>query len=66
MTFFQHRSINTVGNWIVGTIWPFRNCQVEMHEEGFTCTCKKRPRDACNHIKSVQLGLLGVNQEFHK
>lgn len=66
MTFFQHRSINTVGNWIVGTVWAFRSCQVEMHEEGFTCTCKKRPRDACNHIKSVQLGLLGVSQVHNK
>jgi hypothetical protein len=66
MTYFQHRSINTVGNWIVGTTWPFRNCHVEMHEEGFSCTCKKRPIVKCNHIKSVELGLLGVNQAHHK
>jgi hypothetical protein len=66
MTYFQHRKIETVGNWIVGTIWAFRSCQVEMHDEGFTCTCKKRPTSKCNHIKSVELGLLGVGQEHHK
>ena len=66
MTYFQHRKIETIGNWIVGTIWVFRGCQVEMHDEGFTCNCKKKPRDACNHIKSVQFGILGVGQEYYK
>jgi hypothetical protein len=37
-----------------------------MHDEGFTCNCKKRLTVECYHIKSVQLGILGVNQGFHK
>lgn len=66
MTYFQHHKINTNGSWIVGTIWRFRSCQVEMFDAGFGCTCKKRPIVKCNHIKSVELGLLGVSQEHHK
>lgn len=66
MTYFQHKSINTKGNFLVGTIWPFRGAQVEMHEEGFSCNCKKRLTFVCNHIKSVQLGLLGVGQTHYK
>jgi hypothetical protein len=66
MTYFQHRKITTAGNSHVGTVWTFRSCQVEMHEEGFNCTCKKRPIVKCNHIKSVELGLLGVGQTYYK
>ncbi len=64
--YFEHHKITTKGNWHVGTVWPFRGCEVEMHEEGFSCTCKKRPTTKCNHIKSVELGLLGVGQQYWK
>ena len=66
MNYMQHRHINTKDNHLIGTIWPFRGAQVEMHEEGFSCTCKKRLTYVCNHIKSVQLGLLGVGQTHYK
>lgn len=66
MTYFQHHKITTQGNYLVGTAWTFRGCQVEMHEEGFTCNCKKRLTNVCNHIKSVHLGLLGVGQTYWK
>jgi hypothetical protein len=66
MTYFQHRSINTEKHPFIGFVWPFRNCQVELHSEGFTCTCKKRLTFKCNHIKSVELGILGVGQKYHK
>jgi hypothetical protein len=66
MTFFQHRAINTKGNYLVGTTWPFRGCHVEMHEDGLSCTCKKRLTYKCNHIISVELGILGVGQTYRK
>ena len=66
MTYFQHHKITTANNFHVGTVWPFRNCKVEMYEEGFNCTCKKRPMVKCNHIRSVELGLLGVGQTHYK
>lgn len=66
MTYFQHRSINTQGHQFVGTVWPFRGCQVEMHDEGFVCTCKKRLTFKCNHIKSVELGILGVGRTHYR
>ena len=66
MNYIQSKSINTVDHQFVGSTWQFRGCQVEMHDEGFTCNCKKKPRDACNHIKSVQFGILGVGQEYYK
>lgn len=66
MQYFVHKSINTQGHWMVGTQWPFRNAVVEMHDEGFTCNCKKRPTAKCNHIKSVELGILGVNAKEYK
>lgn len=66
MTYFKHHKINTVDNFLIGTVWTFRSAQVEMHEEGFICNCKKRPTTKCNHIKSVELGLLGVSQTYQK
>jgi hypothetical protein len=66
MKYFQHRKIETKDSHFIGMTWPFRNCDVEMHDEGFTCNCKKRLTVECYHIKSVQLGILGVNQGFHK
>lgn len=66
MTYFRHNKINHIGNFLIGTTWNFRSCFVEMFEEGFTCTCKKRPVVKCNHIKSVELGLMGVGQIHNK
>lgn len=63
---FSHRHINTDGSWLVGTIWPHGQFQVEMLSEGFVCNCKKKMAFECYHIKSVQFGLLGVNQEHRK
>jgi hypothetical protein len=39
---FQHHKIETKGNHLIGTSWPFRGCQVVMHEDGFTCNCKTK------------------------
>jgi hypothetical protein len=66
MIYFEHSKITTKGNYLVGTSWPFRGCQVVMHDEGFACNCKKRLTFVCNHIKSVQLGILGVGQTYWK
>lgn len=66
MNYIELRAIQTQNHFLVGTVWPFRSAEVEMHDSGFTCTCKKRLTYPCNHIKSVQLGLLGVNQVYQK
>jgi hypothetical protein len=58
---FQNKYINTVNHWLVGTKWPFRGCTVEMNEDGFICDCQKQPRQKCKHIKSVEMGIFGVN-----
>jgi hypothetical protein len=63
---FQTRNINTEGHYLIGTIWPFRSAQVEMHSDGFSCNCKKKPRDKCYHIKSVELGILGVDTKEYR
>lgn len=66
MNYFQMKSIDTRDHFSLGAIWTFRNCEVQMHTEGFTCNCKQRMQYKCNHIKSVELGLLGVNsKEYH-
>lgn len=59
------KSIETKGHCFVGTVWSFRNCQVEMHEDGFSCTCKKTLARKCPHIKSVELGMLGVGRQYY-
>lgn len=66
MQYFESKSITTQGHHFVGFVWPFRGCQVEMHEEGFTCNCKKNARTKCNHIRSVELGILGVNSKEYR
>jgi hypothetical protein len=66
MTLFQSKSINTNGHQFIGYVWKFRGCQVEMHANGFSCNCKKRHFAKCNHVKSVELGILGVNQIKYK
>lgn len=63
--FFKSKSIQTKGHLFIGTVWQFRGCEVEMYKEGFRCSCKTNPRTKCNHIKSVEMGILGVNlKEF--
>jgi hypothetical protein len=66
MNVIQFKNVRTENNFLVGTVWPFRNCQVEMHAEGFTCSCKKKTIYKCNHLKSVELGLLGVSSKEYQ
>ena len=66
MNYFQSKSINTKNHYLVGMTWPFRDCYVEMHNDGFACNCKKRLAYKCNHIKSVELGILGVGQTYYE
>lgn len=61
MNKFQSKFINTDRHVFVGLTWPFRGCEVELCEDGFTCTCREKHRYKCNHIKSVEFALAGVN-----
>ena len=62
---FQNKHIDTASHIFLGTKWAFRGCEVDMSTDGFACNCQKQPRFKCNHIKSVELGILGVNfKEF--
>lgn len=63
MTPFPHKYINTVGHWLLGVQWPFRGCSVTMTEDGLVCDCQKAPRFKCKHIKSVEMGIFGVNEK---
>ncbi len=63
---FAHKYINTEGHSMVDTKWTFRGCFVTMHETGFSCNCQKRPRQKCKHIKSVEMGILGVGCAKYK
>jgi hypothetical protein len=63
---FQSKHIDTASHIFLGTKWPFRGCEVDMYVEGFVCNCQKQPRIKCNHIKSVELGILGVNSKEFK
>lgn len=58
--------ITTQRHPFVGVVWQFRGCQVEMHEDGFSCSCKKTHREKCKHVKSVELGILGVNAKEYR
>lgn len=63
---FKSKYIDTNDHCFIGIKWPFRGCYVEMHPNGFSCTCQKKPRQKCKHIKSVEFGILGVNsKEYH-
>jgi hypothetical protein len=66
MKYFKSKFINTVGHAFNGTAWTFKGCEVIMHETGFACTCMKRMKYKCNHIKSVELGILGVGQTYYE
>ena len=62
MTIFQSGSVNTVNHWMVGTEWQYSKGVVVMHNDGFSCSCKKSPRKQCTHIQNVKLRILGVFQ----
>ncbi len=55
--------IQTEHHHMLGAVWNFRNFKVEMIPEGFSCNCKKNSKIKCYHIKSVELGLLGVDSK---
>lgn len=62
MNIFPASLINTQNHWMVGIQWPFAKGTVTMHDEGFSCTCQKKPRKACSHITNVKLRIYGVFQ----
>lgn len=66
MAVFECKYIDTSKHIFLGTIWPFRDCKVEMVQDGFSCNCQKKPRLKCRHIKSVELGILGVGQKYYE
>ena len=61
MNYFECKYIDTQNHFLIGMTWPFRDCNVEMHSEGLSCTCRKNAKYKCNHIKNVEFGILGVN-----
>ena len=63
MKIFPTSSINTNGHWAVGTQWQYAKGFVTMHDEGFSCTCKKKPNKPCNHIKNVKMRIYGTFDE---
>ena len=63
---FPASYINTKNHWAVGTQWQYAKGTVTMHDEGFSCTCKKNPRKACNHIRNVKLRIYGTFDEHYK
>ncbi len=65
MTIFSAGGMNTQNHWAVGTEWIYSKGVVTMHDEGFSCTCKKNPRVACSHIKNVKLRMYGVFDEYY-
>ena len=66
MTVFPASLINTSDHWLVGTEWRYAKGTVRMESDGFSCTCRKKPRVPCNHIKNVKLRLYGVFDENYK
>ena len=60
---FPSKHIRTEHHHLLGSIWDFRNFRVTMIPEGFECNCKKNSKIKCYHIKSVELGLLGVDSK---
>jgi len=65
LTIFPTHIIKTNNHFLVGTQWSYAKGVVTMHEEGFSCTCKKKPRVSCNHIKNVKLRLYGIFEEHY-
>jgi len=66
MKYFKSKYIGTKNHPFNGFSWAYRNCEVTMSQKGFSCTCMKRMIYKCNHIKSVELGILGVGQTHYE
>jgi hypothetical protein len=62
---FSTMGITTKGHWAVGTEWTYAKGTVTMHDDGFSCTCRKNPRVPCNHIKNVKLRMYGTFDEHY-
>jgi hypothetical protein len=62
---FPAGGITTQGHWLVDTEWQYRNAVVKMHDDGFSCSCKKNPIKPCSHIKNVKLRLYGTFDEHY-
>lgn len=66
MKIFPTKGIATDGHWAVGTDWQYAKGVVTMHDEGFSCTCKKNPTKPCNHITNVKQRMYGLFQkDYH-
>jgi hypothetical protein len=65
MKIFPASLINTKTHWLLGTEWVYSKGVVKMHEDGFSCTCRKNPRIPCNHIKNVKLKIYGTFDEYY-
>lgn len=63
---FPASYINTQDHWAVGTEWIYSKGTVTMHNEGFSCSCKKNPRKPCNHIRNVKLRLYGTFDQHYE
>ena len=63
--FFPSTLIETNGHWAVGTEWQYAQGVVTMHNEGFTCSCRKNPRKQCNHITNVKRRMYGTFDEHY-
>lgn len=66
MTVFPTLGIETEKHWLVGTEWAYAKGTVKMHSNGFSCSCKKKPKVPCNHIKNVKLRLYGTFDSHYK
>ena len=58
---FATKGIVTQDHFLVGTEWSYgAKGIVMMHNEGFSCSCQKKPRFPCKHITNVKLRLYGT------
>lgn len=54
---YLSEQIKTKGHWAVGTLWYVEGSKdnvyaVEMHDNGFSCTCPAFKK--CKHIKQIE------------
>lgn len=57
---FPSTIIECNGHWAVGTEWHYAKGTVTMYDEGFNCTCRKKPTKQCNHIINVKRMMYGT------
>jgi len=62
---FPAGGITTKDHWAIGTEWTYAKGIVKMHDDGFSCSCRKNPRLPCNHIKNVKLRMYGTFDEHY-